>query len=142
MIDGATAVDDPHVVPGTANVCAPTREPRPAPAIPVEQVARSIGPGNVVAISAVDGRQFSRNVSPLGFSRQHAIDIVISVDNPLLAVGTNGDMGTSTRKLTPATILVLVQFLCLVSADSAFMSPRINLEVSVESILCNHILET
>ena len=26
LIDGVTAVDDPHVTPGNANVCATTRE--------------------------------------------------------------------------------------------------------------------
>jgi hypothetical protein len=114
-------------------VCASTRELRPARAIPAVQVACSISPGNVVAISAVDGRQFARNLFPLGFARQHAKYILISVDNPLLAVGANGDMGTSTRKLFPATILVLEQLLRLVSADGTFMSPRVNLEVRGKS---------
>ena len=114
-------------------MCTSTRELCPARAIPAVQVACSIGPGNVVAISAVDGCQFARNLFPRSFARQHAKDILISIDNPLLAVGTNGDMGTSTRKLLPATILVLEQLLRLVSADGAFMSPRVNLEARGKS---------
>ena len=114
-------------------MCTSTRELCPARAIPAVQVACSIGSGNVVAISAVDGCQFARNLFPRSFARQHAKDILISIDNPLLAIGTNGDMGTSTRKLLPATILVLEQLLRLVSADGAFMSPRVNLEARGKS---------
>ena len=104
------------------------RELRPARAVPAIQVACGIGPGNVVAVGAVDGRQFSGNFFPRGFARQHAVDILIRVDNPLLAVGTNGNMDASTRKPGPGTILVLVQLLRRINAHSTFMSPGINLE--------------
>ena len=128
VIDGVVPVDDPHGAPGAANVRAIARELRPARAVPAIQVACGIGPGNVVAVGAVDGRQFSGNVCPRGFARRHAENILISVHNPLLTVGTNGNMNTSTRKPGPGTILVLVQLLRRVDAHSTFMSPGVNLE--------------
>ena len=65
---------------------------------------------------------------PLVSARQHAEDFLISVDNPLLAVGANGNMGTSTRKPVPVTILELVQSLSRVNANGAIVSPGVNLE--------------
>ena len=117
-----------------------TRELRPARAIPAVQVTGSIGPGNVVAVGAVDGRQFSGNFFPRGFARQHAVDILIRVDNPLLAVGANGNMDTSTRKLVPATILVFIQLLRRINAHGTFISPGVNLKQSqtrLVSVLTN-----
>ena len=76
----------------------------------------------------MDGLQFTRHLFPLAFAGQHAVDVLFRVDVPLLAVGTNGNMGTSTRKPVPATILVLVEFLFRVNVYGTIVSPGVNLE--------------
>ncbi len=129
LVDGVMGVDDPHVTPGNANVRATTRELGPSRAVPAVQVISRIRSGNIITVGAVDGLQTTRNSFPLVFARQHAVDCLISVDDPLLAVGANCDMGTSTREPVPATILVLEQLLRRVNADGAIMSPGVNLIV-------------
>ena len=130
LIDGVMGVDDPHVTPCNPNVRATTRELGPSRTVPAVQVISRIRPGNIITVGAVDGLQTTRNSFPLVFARQHAVDLLIGVDNPLLAVGANGDMGTRTGEPVPAAILVLEQLLSRVNADRAIMSPGVNLIVT------------
>ena len=106
-INAVLVIDVPHVTPGNGNVCATTRKLGPAGAIPAEQVTCHIDAGDVVAItaSAVDGLQITTcNILPVGLAGRHAPGSPIRVDMPFLAVGANGNMGTTARKPVPATI--------------------------------------
>jgi len=135
LVDVVAVVDDPHVSPRNSNVRTAARELLPARAGPAVQVVSSISTSNVLAIGAVDGLQRTWNKFPGTFARQHAVNLLVRVDDPLLAVGANGNMGTSARKSIPFTILVLVQLLGCVNADGTIMSPGVDLNAGTRHLV-------
>jgi len=60
---------------------------------------------------------------------EHAVDLLSGVDDPLLSVGTNGDVSASTLELMPSTITILIQLLGLVGADSVVTGQGIDLRI-------------